>query len=107
MLMGGSGRTIVIVFLLLYGLASGAMSVARSTIPLAVFPPGSFARASSRLALPLNLSYAAAPPTFSAILTRGNASSALVLATVLSMIALFALATLAIRHRDPGQPASR
>ena len=100
LLLGGSGRTIVIAFVLLYGLSSGAMTVARSTIPLAIFPSGSYARASSRLALPLNLSYAAAPPTFGAILTRSGAGTALILATVLSLMALVALTLLAMRTRD-------
>ncbi|HEU0165928.1 MAG TPA: MFS transporter, partial [Thermomicrobiales bacterium] len=58
-LLAGSGYAVALTFVVLYGLAGGAMAVARSTIPLAIFPRDAYARASARLALPLNLAYAA------------------------------------------------
>ncbi|NNU48861.1 MFS transporter [Rhizobium sp. WYCCWR 11279] len=50
------------IFLVLYGTSSGALAVARSTIPLGFYDKGEFARALSRIALPLNWISAASPP---------------------------------------------
>lgn len=105
LLLVGSGRTVILAFVVLYGLAGGAMAIARSTIPLAVFPREAYARASARLALPLNLAFAVAPPVFGAILTHVGADVALVLATILSTLALSLLVVLARRterHIAPG-----
>ena len=97
LLLVGSGSTVIIAFVVLYGLAGGAMAIARSTIPLAVFPRAAYARASARLALPLNLAFATAPPVFGAILTHASAGTALALATVLSTLALGLLIILALK----------
>ncbi|MGN6033079.1 MAG: MFS transporter [Thermomicrobiales bacterium] len=106
LLLTGSGSPVVLTFVTLYGLAGGAMAVARSTIPLAVFPREAYARASMRLALPLNLAFATAPPVFGAILTHANADAALLLATGLSTLALALLIALTLRTRSlPAQGA--
>lgn len=86
-------------FACLYGLAGGATAVARATLPLEIFPPDAYARASSRLAVPLNLSFAAAPPVFAAILTTAGAEAALLLALALSTIALLSLLALFLLQR--------
>lgn len=99
LLLVGSGRSLILTFVALYGLAGGSMAIARSTIPLAVFPREAYARASSRLALPLNLSFAIAPPVFGAILTHASADVALTLATALSTLAFSLLLVLALRTR--------
>ncbi|HWV36690.1 MAG TPA: MFS transporter, partial [Thermomicrobiales bacterium] len=52
LLLVGSGRGLILTFVVLYGLAGGAMAIARSAIPLTVFPRVAYARASARLALP-------------------------------------------------------
>jgi len=101
----GSGRTTVLLFVLMYGAAGGTMAVARSTIPLAIFPRVAYARASARLALPLNLAYAAGPPAFGAILTNWGAQDALRIAMALSTVAFISLGTLMLwvrmeRERD-------
>jgi predicted MFS family arabinose efflux permease len=105
LLLTGSGRPVVLSFVALYGLAGGAMAVARSTIPLAVFPREAYARASMRLALPLNLAFATAPPVFGAILTHASADTALLLATGLSTLALALLIALTLRTRSLPQGA--
>ncbi|HWK81169.1 MAG TPA: MFS transporter [Thermomicrobiales bacterium] len=105
LLLTGSGQTVVLTFVALYGLAGGAMAVARSTIPLAVFPREAYARASVRLALPLNLAFATAPPVFGAILTHASADTALLLATGLSTLALALLIALSLRTRSLPQGA--
>jgi len=58
LLLVGSGSTVIVTFVVLYGLAGGSMAIARSTIPLAVFPREAYAQASMRLALTMNLAFA-------------------------------------------------
>ena len=64
-----------------------------------------YARASARLALPLNLAFASAPPVFGAILTRASADAALILAIGCSTLALALLIVLA-RRTVPRAPAT-
>ncbi|WP_245410823.1 MFS transporter [Rhizobium sp. JAB6] len=64
-------------FAALYGIASGITAVTRATLPLQIFPTGTYARASARLAVPLNLSYAAAPPLFTTVVTYAGPQTAL------------------------------
>lgn len=78
-------------FATLYGMASGATAVVRATLPLQIFPSGAYARASARLAVPLNLSFATAPPVFAAIMTSSGPHAALWLAFALSILAFAAL----------------
>jgi len=63
-LMLGSGELAAGLFAIIYGLTSGVLAVARSTMTLDLFPVAAYARASSMLALPMNLSFACAPPLF-------------------------------------------
>ncbi len=96
----GAGAPAAVAFVVVYGLASGALAVARATMPLDLFAAAAYARASSMLALPLNLSFACAPPLFAAILAGPGSDVALWVATGLSLLALIALITLVIRHRS-------
>jgi MFS family permease len=86
-------------FATLYGVASGVTSVARATLPLQIFPAGAYARASAQLAVPLLLSFAAAPPIFAAIMTSAGPHAALWLAFVMSIFAFCALLGLLLLHR--------
>ena len=86
-------------FATLYGLASGINAVTRATLPLQVFPSGAYARASAGLAVPLNLSFAAAPPVFTAIVTSAGPHAALWLAMAMSVFAFAALFALMMLHR--------
>tara|TARA_R110002124_G_scaffold114535_20_gene269399 strand:- start:11340 stop:12524 length:1185 start_codon:yes stop_codon:yes gene_type:complete len=96
----GKGELAAGAFVALYGLTSGVLAVARSTIPLDLFPAAAYARASSMLALPLNLSFACAPPLFAAILAGPGSDVALWISTALSLAALAALALLVLRHKS-------
>lgn len=59
----GIGRPLATgIFVMLYGVASGILAVARSTIPLAFYSGPDYARVLSRIGLPLNLTVAASPP---------------------------------------------
>lgn len=92
-------------FATLYGIASGVTTVARATLPLQIFPSGAYARASSQLAVPLNLAFAAAPPAFTAILTSAGPHAALWLAMVISIFAFCALVGLLLLHNRTHQNA--
>ena len=76
-----------VLFAGLYGVASGVTAVTRATLPLQIFPAGAYARASAQLAVPLNLSFAAAPPIFAAIMTSAGPHAALWLAFAISIFA--------------------
>ncbi|HEY4202226.1 MAG TPA: MFS transporter [Devosiaceae bacterium] len=86
-------------FATLYGLASGITAVTRATLPLQIFPTGAYARASAQLAVPLNLSFAAAPPLFTALLTSSGPRAALWLAFAISIVAFCALLGLLLLQR--------
>lgn len=88
-----------ILFAVLYGIASGVTAVTRATLPLQIFPAGAYARASAQLAVPLNLSFAAAPPAFTAIMTSAGPHAALWLAFAISIFAFCSLLGLLLLHR--------
>jgi MFS family permease len=91
---GGGTEWSILMFLLLYGLSSGAMSVSRATLPLVFFTPAEYAGVAARLGLPLNLAFAAAPPFFTYVLgTYGN-GAALAIAFVSSLGTLLSMLTL-------------
>lgn len=98
----GGSFILAAIFVLLYGLASGLLSVVRATLPLTIFPAKAYAHAAVRLAMPMNLAFAAAPPVFARILEQQSANSALVLSIILSAAALACLAalTILVRRRE-------
>lgn len=85
-------------FATLYGIAGGITAVTRATLPLQIFPTGAYARASAQLSVPLNLSFAAAPPVFTAVMTSAGPHAALWLALVISIFAFCALLGLSLLH---------
>jgi predicted MFS family arabinose efflux permease len=90
-------------FVILFGAASGSMSVARATLPLELFAPATYAGMAARLALPMNLAFAAAPPVFGLILERAGARAALAVALCLGLLALTALVTLRRAAQQKGR----
>jgi hypothetical protein len=88
LMLGGGAPWSFAVFILIYGLGSGAFAVARATIPLVFYDKADFARASSRIALPLNLVSALSPPVLAALLVRVGADAVLGLAVLCSCGAL-------------------
>ena len=50
LMVGGGSHWMIAAFILLYGLGSGALGVARATIPLVFYDNVEFARATSRIA---------------------------------------------------------
>lgn len=86
-------------FLLLYGISGGALAVARSTIPLAFYDKAEFARALSRIALPLNWISAISPPVLISLMTNLGSTAVLILCLICSCSAILVL--LLLRGRRP------
>jgi predicted MFS family arabinose efflux permease len=70
LLIGGGSHWMIAAFILLYGLGSGALAVARATIPLVFYDSVEFAKAASRIAMPINLISAASPPILIGLLVN-------------------------------------
>ena len=100
LMLGGGATWSVLVFIGLYGLGSGALAVARATIPLVFYDKAAFARTTAHIALPLNVISAVAPPVLAALLTRVGAEAVLWVAIGCSCAALGILMVLA--GRRPG-----
>ncbi|MFK4506657.1 MFS transporter [Bradyrhizobium daqingense] len=99
LLMLSEGTTwAVAVFILLYGAGSGAMAVARATIPLVFYDQAEFAKAMSMIALPLNLASAISPPLLAGLLTEFGSRAALGLTFVCSCAAVVMLVLLGRRR---------
>ena len=90
-MIGGGSHWAIAAFILLYGMGSGAFAVARATIPLVFYDQAEFAKATSRLALPLNLISAASPPFLVGLLTQHGSTALLGLAMLCSCGALLIL----------------
>ncbi|MBB4007396.1 MFS transporter [Allorhizobium taibaishanense] len=80
LLFGNGAHIAVIGFIAIYGLGSGALAVARATLPLVFYEKAAFAKATTRIALPLNVISAAAPPLLAGLLNRIGSSAILGLA---------------------------
>lgn len=107
MMLGGGAAWSVAAFILIYGLGSGALAVARATIPLAFYDKAAYAEAVAHISLPLNLMSALAPPLLAALLTRVGANAVLALAALSSSAALVLLLLLARRRPQASQWAAR
>jgi hypothetical protein len=108
LMLGGGATWTIGGFILLYGLGSGALAVARATMPLVFYDKAEFTRAMSRIALPLNLVSAAAPPILVGVLTQFGSNALLGVAMACSGAAFVIL--LLLRQRRPvavvAEPAS-
>ncbi|MBO9588108.1 MAG: MFS transporter [Devosia sp.] len=84
----------VVSFIVVYGIGAGALAVARATMPLVFYDKAEYARALTRIALPLNLISAAAPPALIALLDGIGPQAVLIAALVCSGLALGVLVLL-------------
>jgi MFS family permease len=103
LMLSGASHGGVMAFLLIYGTGSGALAVARATMPLVFYDKVAFAKATSRIALPLNVLSAVSAPILVALLTRFGSNALLGLALLCSSVALGIL--LLLRRRRPGAVA--
>jgi len=101
LMIGGGSHWMIAAFILLYGLGSGALAVARATIPLVFYDNVEFAKATSRIAMPLNLISAASPPILVGLLANFGSNAVLGFAMLCSGAALLMLYWLS-RHRPTG-----
>ena len=85
---------------------SGALAVARATIPLVFYDNVEFTRATSRIAMPLNIISAASPPILVGLLVNFGSNALLGLAMLCSCSALVILLWLR-RHRPATRPMAR
>jgi predicted MFS family arabinose efflux permease len=85
-------------FIVIYGLGSGALAVARATMPLVFYDSTAYAIVASHIALPLNMMSALAPSVLAGVLTRFGTDALLGLGLVCSCAALVILAMLGRRR---------
>jgi hypothetical protein len=98
-LMAGRGTYwSIAIFILLYGLSSGALAVARATIPLVFYDKAAYAKAASHIALPVNVIAAAASPLLVSVLIRWGTSAVLAIIILLACGALSILLVLSRRR---------
>jgi hypothetical protein len=71
-----------------YGAGNGIWSIARGTLPLALFGPASYAALMGRLALPALLAQAVSPVVGAVLLERGGSSPVLWLLVGLGLVNL-------------------
>ncbi len=88
------GPVAAIPFVLLHGGGNGMLTIARGTLPLALFGPSGYGLRTGLLAAPARILQGGAPLLFGLVLDRGGPLSALMLSgalTGLSFLALFAV----------------
>jgi predicted MFS family arabinose efflux permease len=103
---GGGSPWTVAIFMLLYGMGSGALAVARATMPLIFYDKAEFTKATSRMALPLNVLSAVSAPILVALLTRFGSNALLGLTLLCSCAALAILVLLGRRRPRAGAVAT-
>ncbi|GLH81501.1 MFS transporter [Bradyrhizobium sp. SSBR45G] len=102
MLSHGSHAAIAM-FMLVYGLGTGALAVARATMPLVFYDKAAFAKASAQIGLPMNVLSAVSAPILVELLTRYGSNAPLALSLVCSCAAVAML--LLLRQRRPAPAA--
>ncbi|MDR6951275.1 MFS family permease [Ancylobacter sp. 3268] len=97
-----SGVAIAAIGLLLYGAGNGVFSIARGTLPLALFGPERYAALMGRLARPSLVAQAAAPFVSAFLIEHGGSSEALGAVAILALGNAL-LVGLLWQHRRPAQ----
>ncbi|MGY2050449.1 MFS transporter [Methylobacterium sp. JK268] len=90
----GTGFPVPALALTLYGAGNGVYSIARGTLPLALFGPGRYAPLLGRLALPNLVAQALAPSLAALVLARSGAPAALALVAGLALVNLVLVSAL-------------
>lgn len=84
-------------FVVVFSAAMGVISVARATLPLALFGRRGFATMLGRLTVPQNLTFAAAPLLFAMLIERFGSSGTLIISAGIQIAALLAMLVLVRR----------
>ena len=90
------GPGAVIVFAVLHGAGNGLLSIARGTLPLAVFGPIGYGLRSGLISAPARATQALGPYLFELLLDRMGTAS-IIISAILSLLAFFALFALKVR----------
>ena len=96
-------------YIVLFSAALGVISVARATLPLVLFGRNGFATMLGRLTVPQNITFAAAPLLFAAMVERLGANATLIVSAVIQSIgfaAMFALVRM-LERKAPSKAATR
>lgn len=93
------GAPAAIAFVLLHGAGNGMMTIARGTLPLALFGPAGYGLRTGLLAAPARILQGGAPILFGLVLDRGGPLLALLLSSALTGLSLLALLLLQPRIR--------
>jgi hypothetical protein len=89
----GFGAPAAVVFTVLHGAGNGILTIAKGTLPLAIFGPSGYGFRQGILMVPARFGQASAPFLFAVLMERFGAS-ALLLSTALGLAALAALLVL-------------
>jgi predicted MFS family arabinose efflux permease len=97
-----AGPAGIFVFTILYGIGNGILTIAKGTLPLAVFGPAGYGERQGWLSAPARIVQAAAPFAFGLVLDGSGPRAALVLSSGLCLAALVALLLLRpVPRREP------
>jgi len=89
-----AGGPAAAVFAVLHGMGNGVLTIAKGTLPLAVFGPAGYGARQGLLGAPARLLQAAAPLLFGLLLERAGVWASLALTSGLSLAACFGLLVL-------------
>ena len=81
-------------FVVCFSAAMGVISVARATLPLALFGRSGFGSLLGRLTVPQNLAFAAAPVLFAAMIAHLGRDGALIVSAAIQIVAVLAMVAL-------------
>jgi hypothetical protein len=84
----------------MFGMANGLMTIARGTLPLALFGSAGYGALMGRIAGPFLVMQATAPFVFATIAERASDAAALACAAALALVSLACFA--AVRRADAG-----
>ena len=87
----GSGMASAVIFIVVYSLGTGLITVARATLPLLLIGSKGYATTLGRLTLPTQMIYAISPMTFGLMMERVGTSVVLLVALLASLVALLAM----------------
>jgi MFS family permease len=101
------GGPAAIIFAICHGTGNGILTIARGTLPLAIFGPKDYGYRLGILGAPARIAQAAAPLAFSVLIDHFG-GQVLLVSSGLSLVALFALSMVRTREGlSPSMPTRR
>lgn len=99
-LLAGFGAVAAVPFVLLHGGGNGLLTIARGTLPLALFGPAGYGLRTGLMAAPARLLQGAAPLLFGFVLDRAGPHAALLFSGTLTGLSFVALAFIGARSGE-------